>query len=504
MAHIKITSPSGWDFHIPSASLIKVAADGLRGHDRSAFVKRAAGSEHLFLPFVDSVKFASGEIPVHTIAVGAYERWGFNRNGDGFTKKACIDHCHTFEKFARLYRNHKNKDVAQSYGTVKLARYNPIMDRIELLLGLNGTKEAADRNGGLIADKELARLEKEGELPGSMACRVSHDVCSFCKHAARTREEYCTADMCAAGGCKDNLTRLIKVGDDVHHLGVFNPYPTWFDWSHVHKPAERTAYGARAAYFDKAAEDGGFFGIDGAKAAEDLGIMAPLAVILFQDQVGDWTPYLAEQIKLAHGLERMEANPEFAMPAECNRAFVRAVQPPLDLDALELDSAQPVKMAVSLGALADEKIVLPLRDFAVMTKRAELYEDATSCLKGVYGRMIADGSLERRITHNRYAPSTKLAAYKQRQQAGSLHAGYSLDFPAVRQRCVLSTVRGQTVPMNAKYGFWNEKKAHDSPLVEELARDYAMYKLAALRKIAQFDESFLLTARLAMTQNAVS
>jgi hypothetical protein len=54
MAMVKTVSPSGWDWNAPAASLVKVAHGGLRGEDRRAFIKRAAGAENVFLPFLDS------------------------------------------------------------------------------------------------------------------------------------------------------------------------------------------------------------------------------------------------------------------------------------------------------------------------------------------------------------------------------------------------------------------------------------------------------------------
>jgi hypothetical protein len=65
-----------------------------------------------------------------------------------------------------------------------------------------------------------------------------------------------------------------------------------------------------------------------------------------------------------------------------------------------------------------------------------------------------------------------------------------------------SVLHGHRQPGD-KTTFYNEKKAHDSPLAEELARDYALYKLAALYHIAHSDPEFVLTARLAACQNQV-
>jgi hypothetical protein len=503
MAMVKIVSPSGWDFDCEIAHTVKIASDGLRGNDRKDFIKRAAGSENVFLPLLDGVKFAEDEEPVHLIALGASEGYGANRNGDGFKEAACKKYHDTFVKFARFYRNHKNKDPKISYGTIKASAYNPVMRRVELLAALNKTASAAERNGGFIADRELQKLASGKDLSVSMACRVPFDLCSWCGHQARTREEYCKEASCGGGGCAKNLTKLIKTAQDVHLLHVDNPNPTWFDMSDVFRPADRIAYAGKADWLQKAASDNGFFGIDGAKMATDLGVMAPLSVILYQDtmQPMEWGPYIDVQIKLAHAIHLLEKQGA-DLPEDCRRAFAADMQPDMDLAAFGLDTTHPVKCAAALGALVDQKIILSLRDFGRMTKRSELIDDAAACLRGVYGRMIADGSLERSITANAYAPSEKLATGAQREKAAQYRSHYTLDFADVQNRCLRSSLRGYQIPSH-KSAFWNEKKAHDSPLAETLARDYGLYKLACLRRIAQFDTDFPLTVRTALTQNSV-
>lgn len=508
MAMVKIVSPSGWDFDGPVASLIKIASGGLRGNDRREFIKRASGVENAFLPFLDQVKFAADEEPVHLLALGASEAYGPNRNGDGFKEVNCKKYHDTFVKFARHYRNHKNKDPKISYGHLKLSAYNERMRRVELLVALNKEKSAADRNGGFIADKEMEKLARGEDIPVSMACRVPFDVCSMCGNRARTRDEYCKEASCRGGGCADNLTRMIKVGGDTHILHVDNPDPLWFDISTVFRPADRIAYGNKADYLMKAASDAfdGRYGTDGAKLAADLGVMAPLAVILAQDTMlpGEWTPYLAAQIKLAHGLHAMEQNRDYDVHAETRRAFTADMMPRFTPDAMRAldiwEQPKVEKVAAALGALADQKIIMPLCDFALLTKRASLVEDAAAFLFGAYGRMIADGSLERRVANNKYAPSEKLASFKQRQVAARSVQTHSLQKEAVQHRCQLSAIRGHRLP-ELKSTFGSEKKASDSPLVEELARDYAIYKLACLHRIAEFDPDFLLTARLSACQN---
>jgi hypothetical protein len=187
-------------------------------------------------------------VPIHLIAIGATEFYGPNRNGDGFKEATLRKYAHTFvtkpvtREGAYFYRDHLNKNPLKSYGTVKAAFYHPAMHRVELLVALNGTKEAAERNNGLLADRELEKLARDddGDAFGvSMACRVPFDVCSGCGNRARHRGEYCTARTCKYGGLAEAIT---KVAADGHVLHADNPDPAFFDISHVYRPADRTAY----------------------------------------------------------------------------------------------------------------------------------------------------------------------------------------------------------------------------------------------------------------------
>jgi hypothetical protein len=250
--HIKICDAAGWNFGEPLTVPFKLSSRGLVGADRRAFVKRAGFN--IFEDQLRDIKIAKDEYPAHAIAVGAHEFWGFNRNGDGFPEKACQDYAHTFVKFGAPYRSHQNKPEKghPTYGTIKLAAYNPLMRRIELLVAFNAEKTAAERNKGFLADMEIEKLARGDDLPGSMAARVPYDECVYCHNKAASRDDYCTGATCAAGGCKDHLTDIVKLGNDVIHMGVLNPHPGFFDWSTVFRPAERTGYSTHADWYSQA------------------------------------------------------------------------------------------------------------------------------------------------------------------------------------------------------------------------------------------------------------
>lgn len=492
MAHIKFVSPSGWDFEERILEPVKVSSRGLIGNDRSEFLKRAS---HAFLPTLDNVKFAADEVPVHLIALGASEAYGPNRNGDGFKEATCRNHHDTFVKFAKFFRNHKNKAERGDpfYGVVKASAYNEDMRRVELLCALNAEKSAADRNGGFVADTELEKLARGEDMPVSMACRVPHDVCSFCKHAARTRDEYCTTEKCAAGGCRDNLTRLVKVGSDLHHLHVDNPNPTWFDISRVFRPADRIAYGAKADYLTKAAADRGIFEMqDYIKMAESS--TAPVDVILYQSgHHGFWSEKQAAQIRLGYGLAAIEKIRE-SLDANMYRALITPAFPVEKLAAFGSTQCD-----MQLAALADRKIILNLRDYSRLVGREEHCKTAATILPGIYTRMTTDESLPLRVESGACAFIEKTANESSRMFAATMTSDYSLSQSAVNDRSILSCIRGHSAPAIFVY----EKFASCDDLAERLAKDYAMYKLASLWRLAAADADFPLTVKLSLCQNQV-
>lgn len=490
MGMVKFVSPLGWDFQQRIVTPVKVSSRGLIGADRTEFLKSAS---HAFLPQLDNVKFAKDEVPVHLIALGSSEAYGPNRNGDGFKEAACRQYHDTFVKFAKFFRNHKNKAERGDpfYGIVKASAYNEDMRRVELLCALNAEKSAADRNGGFVADAELEKISRGEDIPVSMACRVPNDVCSFCKHAARNRDEYCTGEKCAAGGCRSNLTRLVKVAGDLHHLHVDNPHPTWFDISRVFRPADRIAYGAKADYLTKAASDADWFNLqDYIKMAESS--TAPLDVVLYQSgNHGVWSEKYASQVRLGYALASLEGE---RVSRDEYRPFVTGRFPVEKMAAFG-----SVQCDTQLAALADRQIILSLQDYARLAGKAEHVKSAAALLPGIYTRMTDDESLPLRVEAGACLFIEKTANENSRTLAAVTYAEHSLHKSAVEDRGFLSCIRGHSAPEFILF----EKSASCAKDADELARDYAMYKLAALWRTAAEDSEFPLTVRLSLRQNQV-
>jgi hypothetical protein len=466
----KIIVPSSWNLGDLCATMVKKSSRGLVGADYDVLVKRAGAKA---ADWIRNIEFNDDQIPLHVIAMGATEGYGPNRNGDGFKEAALKRYHDTFVKYANHYRHHKNKDPKVRYGTVKASFYNDSMKRVELLIALNKTAAAAEKYGGFVADKELELIESGKDIPVSMACKVAYDVCSGCGNKARHRGEYCTAETCKYGGCRDNLT---KVAADGHHLHVDNPHPSFFDISTVIKPADRIAYGNVAEYLQKAASclyEGG------AALAEAYGIVAPPDV---WRSLGT-SDRMVSLLKLATALANIEDT------IETQRYRTIATSFSLDKPTIDLKPMGDIgteKFAMGLRALADQDILLPLEDFLRLAvpgdygeKIAEVSAIVSDLMPGIYNRLLSPYMLRSALFETSdFTPSQKLASAQQREWASKLAEHYSLSPEHVRNRMALASIRSLPEPVLLKRAHAHTAKV--ARFAEELAGAYAMYKLSFL------------------------
>ena len=491
MSMIKVIQPQSQDFSEPVASLIKVSSRGIIGNDKIDLVKRA-GAE--FVNTLQNIKFAKDEVPVHMIAIGATEDYGPNRNGDGFKRACCEQYHDTFVKHARFYRDHLNKNPAKSYGLVKASAYHEPMRRIELVAALNGTKEAAERNGGLLADKELEKLASGDDIGVSMACTIPFDVCSHCGNKARTRAEYCddtsSGGHCKAGGLKHNLGKCAFDGSVLH---ADNPNPRFFDISHVFRPADRIAY--ISGDLSKVASAGI---VSGAELAERMGLSAPsgLGIDTGVSPAVRAQAIALEKLAQAEALSVNERNWLRAALADS-----AAVQPALGPD--ELGS---IKLAEAVYALTDAGVILSLKDFLTLTVKSAntaLVQSVSQALPGVFSKLAEEQDLLSTLEQNPYNPAYT-ANHRTRLWAEKLAATRSALPQDVEKRAYLAAIRtaDQTGDPASRFNM-NKTASTNNPAATSLARHYALYKIAAFAGfMKKYDEDGL-TAPYCVMQNYV-
>ena len=476
---IKIITPNSQDFGDSVSSLIKVSSKGLIGSDLSSFVKRA-GDEAATL--LKGIEFKPGEQPIHMIAIGATEAYGPNRNGDGFKEATCRKYHDTFVKHARWYRNHKNKDPQQSFGLVKASMYNEKMKRVELIVALNATKEAADRNKGLVADKEMQKIASGDDNWGvSMACKVAYDVCSGCGNKARHRGEYCTEENCTYGGCSSNLT---KVAADGHVLHVDNPNPTWFDISDVYRPADRIAW---VVGHYKAAS--GLYVAGGAELAERAGVEMPDSV---------WSIGLSkEAAQLADIAKHMVMAEKVA---SCSPAFLSAVG--LKVKPLGFWHKSAIDGAYPWSACAECGVVVSLEDWLASKGQEKLAGEVKKYLPGIFSRIIGDVSTIEKLAADRSSdPSRTVSTEKQRYEATKAASAHSVN-PASFEAAVRSSVISNMPAPAQVSGF--DKSAENADKYHELARAYAVHQLQWVKSAAKTSEQLSHYCRVITAYNKLA
>lgn len=496
---IKIIAPESQDFSEPVAALIKTARSGLRGVDLHAFEKRAGAlTAHQVAKLAEQTK--EDEPLIHLLAIGATEDYSANRNGDGFTRATCRQYHDTFTKRAKFYRDHKNKDPKKCYGHVKMSIWNEPMKRVELVVMLNGSKEAAKRNGGLFADKELEKLAAGKPLGVSMACFVKYDCCSYCNNKAASRAQYCDSEEngghCKAGGLKHNIGSLIEIDDGIHHLHADNPDPTFFDISHVFRPADRIAYvtGMLKAAAGRT--------VSGAELAEMLGVSGPYDLLINATQSGDTQRMLKHAWQLAD-LEQTMRDGTFPYVA-----WINAFSPEVHNVTDNFPAFSREKIGQFLRALADERITLPLTDFVMLVANQDREKAAAtatvvqSALPGIYSHLLARGDLPELLAGTPFV-SAPAASPEFRLWANKQASALSLRETHIRRRVTQAALRQVDDIGHAdnRTALLKAAGSRDYEPALKLAEAYAVYKLAFLGSISESDNEMQLTTSMALLQN---
>lgn len=426
---IKAFSPD--HFNLGSDAPFEILRFSSKGLDSSQ-EKRA----NMFSKLIDGYTPSRDKTAVHTIAMTASEKFGFNRNGDGW-KRANLQRDHpTFVSHAKVFRHHKNTPADPSFGVVKAAMYNEDMDRVELLMELDNSKCA----------EELSLLERNGSYPVSMACKIAHDVCSVCSNKAKTPREYCWHVKEALG----------KILDDGRVVGVDNPNSTFFDISRVIRPADRVAYTLKKA-------SAGIVG--GAALAEELGYS--LNDIASMEATLSCSYKSAEdKRKILEKISKMEKRID---------GMVRPVvmDSPEEVEALvkKLSSYVPVHLDSVMRGLSDQGVMLrPSEFYTLMTGSTLGSSQAANFNKSAVAEAVGSCIADDLVSSSLYEPSTMKISGKIADLCSGLRPYRGVTQPIMGR--ITGTHIGKSSPIKLS-----------SDLDASWSKEYVRYQLEALKSI---------------------
>jgi len=184
-------------------------------------------------------------------ALGSFEYWGSNTNGDAFEEEHLLNnqdkieasrnfgkwkniqlpHYKTFNQ-GHLFKHHINQDPKKKIGDILDTFYNKSSRRPELVIRIRRMPET----------KRFCEILDAGDpLPTSMGFRALEDHCSVCGNAARKRSDYC-----------DHLKRhMNEVMPNGKVVCAFNRRGRFFDMSIVRVNADKISFALQKVAYQK-------------------------------------------------------------------------------------------------------------------------------------------------------------------------------------------------------------------------------------------------------------
>lgn len=136
------------------SSLDGVMVSVIRDTNFYTNIKKASSSA-ISRQLLEDCKPDKDHFLIHITAIGDDETYGFNKNADGFPKKANEKYYKTFETNANLFREHNSSSPKNRIGIIKAAAYNNDMHRIEVVAWAN-IKKAAQEYETALSGKPLS------------------------------------------------------------------------------------------------------------------------------------------------------------------------------------------------------------------------------------------------------------------------------------------------------------------------------------------------------------
>jgi len=443
MSMVKLIHSSSWDPTVGvGAELIK------RAGELSKQASTIFGKEY------DELKPDDKSVGIHVVALGDAEHYGMNRNGDLFSKKACVDYHNTFMDGC-VFRHHRNKDAeTQGIGKVAAAAYNPDMGRVELFIHADKEKAAP----------ELERLEKEGEIPFSMACTVPNDRCSICGSLRKSAGD--------ESECEHVRDHLGEQWDDGRKVGTFNDQPKFFDISFVGRPADRIAWNLKVA----SALD-----LDSVKYAEFEGVTAPDELAVESDSAIRKLGYARDIVSLQNEFRGWLTKSASVVTARDGflYEFRKIAADALPDETISRLREEPVRNAMSDLALAG--IVMDVPTFFKYAtgddyeKVVQPYmKQVEKAVPAVLSSLVKSSSVSKLCNDTTYDAFPDLDRVYTMRKTAELISESARSIP---ERIIMATID----PKNVEYNLDNptETRVNDG-VVEKLAEAYLSYELSAI------------------------
>lgn len=366
-------------------------------------------------------------------ALGDFEYSGCNLNADAFTerggrfqlespKQGCASYVDvdvgnvqthpTFTKFAKVFRDHNNKDTDPSFGTVLKSAHNDRMKRVELIIRVKVADFADD----------LAALDRGDQMSWSMSAAVPYDYCSICGNRAKRASEYCEH-------IRENRTQITKRG---HVVCMLNDHMRFFDISRVRRPADRIALTLR-----KVAGADAYDNETGAQLASLLGLRLPGRLLR------SGIPLVDEYRKLACKLADIEKQ----VPATVSSAEYDACGGDRRISDEEMGTLRNYPPDDVLRELDRRKIMISLGDLMRLTLRGRMppdgiVDEAQKAVPGMFSRLLDEARVDDVIPPLAELPCFGPVGHELSRTLDSIGERMSLDSPAASRRMTIVIIRG--------------------------------------------------------------
>ena len=434
---------------IYSSAYDKTADIGMRVIEDFATLTKSAGT--IFGMDYDALKPDKDHVGIHVTALGDWEHYGANRNGDTFPKAACVKYHDTFVKHGSVFRHHKNKDREKNLGAIKASAYNDEMGRIELFVHAH-KERAAD---------ELARLEKEGEICFSMACRVPGDRCTICNNF---RKNAADPNMC------DHIRYdLGKMFDDGKVAATHNDDPEFFDISFVGRPADRIAWNLKVAAGEV---------VDSVKLAEADGIYVPDHMAIESASALKKLSYLKKLAVFQEVYSRKPITPTEKYFYELRKAACAQVSDKVIEELRKLEPREAFRVLAKAGAVLDVESFFKYAMGPMYAEVAPLIPAIKQAVPAVIRESVQHGNCQELCNDGTFDVSMR----DPRLPVALLQkcAEYSIVGPIREERIIYATLTGAVpkIAVDSSQGIM-----HNGVEIAALATKYAAYKLSALEAL---------------------